>query len=93
MSCPKKLGRPRKGERERQIVLLVACAEFAAEQLTIAIDRGASVRVLDVLVAQRVAALEELQAALGEGPDDFEFMPEADRTRPKNRRSNKPNAA
>lgn len=86
-------GRPRKGERERQLILLVACAEFAAEQLSLAIDRGASIRVLDVLVAQRVAALEELQAALGEGPDDFEFMPEADRHVPHQRKPNRSPAA
>ncbi len=73
------------------IVLLVARAEFAAEQLSIAINRGASVRVITALVDQRLVALEELQAARGEGEDDFAHFPAADKHRPKSR-SNKPAA-
>ena len=73
-----------------QLVLLVARAEFAREQLRIAIHRGASHRVLDVLVAQRCAAVEELGEALRLLPTSpFAFSPPADRHVPHQRRNKK----
>lgn len=77
------------------VILAAIRADFAAEQLTIAIDRGASVRVLDVLVAQRVAALEELGEALRLIPtSDSAFVPHCDKHVKPNRqnRTNKPAA-
>lgn len=60
-------------------LLAAARVLFAREQLEIAVRRCASRRVVDVLVTQLCAALEDAQAG-----DDFEFFPNH---RGENRRS------
>ena len=73
MTAPKR-GRPRKGERERLGALLYARAVFAAEQLAIAVSRGASRRVIEALVDQRVEAVQALAEHAGiVESDDFTF--------------------
>ena len=62
------------GARTDLHVLLVARAEFAAEQLRIAINRGASRRVIEALVDQRVEAVEALAEHTGVvESNDFDF--------------------
>lgn len=68
------------------LVLLVARAEFAAEQLQIAVDRGASRRVIEALVDQRAEALEALSEHHSPTRDDL-YMPPVDRHRPHQRRA------
>lgn len=73
------------------LVLLVARAEFAAEQLSIAIDRGASRRVIEALCDQRAEALEALSEHYSPTRDDL-FMPACDRRVPHARKPRKPAA-
>lgn len=75
MTCRKSDPIVGRGARTDLLVLLYARAEFAREQLDIAVSRGASRRVIEVLLDQRTAAISELAAAVGIVPaSDFDFF-------------------
>lgn len=77
------------------LVMLVARAEFAAEQLARGIQIGLKRESLELLIDQRTEALEELAEFHRLVPTrDDAFMPPADRHVPHQRRNRKnPDAA